>query len=256
MSSFRAQASTELVSIMAVSLLVVFLFIVFAWESLSDVDARQDFNNAHHAVLSLADAANQVYAQGPGSSKIVFITIPSGAELGENYSYIGTPAFLSGVVEPKQITIRYAGSDISAYTKASVHGSFPSKPGSYNMEVVSKGDVVVIQPNLIDIDKSTIYIVMPNDESRSEQIRLFKAVSEDVLVNVSAAWRHEGVNFVFSPTSFYANLTGSAIQLSFSASGANANRFYNSALVIYATGQSSGALERIEIPISVLVQAG
>ncbi|MCX8198224.1 MAG: hypothetical protein N3F07_03475 [Candidatus Micrarchaeota archaeon] len=249
-----AQASAELVSLMAISLLVVFMFSILAWNALSDADAQRDFNDAYQSVRALADAADYVYGQGEGASRIVSITIPSGADMGKNATYIGKPQGSSPSIEPKQITIRYGGNDISAYTSARLHGFFPPNPGTFNMEVVRKADAVLIQPNVIDVDAKSVAVVMPNGETRTVRLKVYKSASENVSVNVSFMWNYNEVSLSAYPASFSATYQGFPVVLSFSSSGAVAGSPFNGMLILTAAGQQSNASERVEIPISVSVR--
>jgi len=255
MRTKSGQASVELLSILAVALLVVFTFSVLSLNTLSDVEAQQSINDARNSVQALADAADQVYLQGSGASQVVYITIPSEAEFGENLTYIGKPANAPANSEPKLISMYLGGNDISASTKARLTGSFPLQAGSYNMKVLSQGSTVSIQPNLIEVDRAALAVTMSNDEMRTMKLRVFKAANENVSVEVYNNWGHTQVTFSTDPSSFDANVTGSNITLVFTAHGADAKGAYNSNLMLSATGQLSGAKETVEIPISVNVPA-
>lgn len=249
------QASVELISIMGISLLVVFVFSILAAQFFSDVSSRQNYSDARASVKALAEAAESAYAQGEGATKTVFISLPPNTAFGPNLTYIGKPSNAPGAAEAKAISINVDGADISAYTPMAVSGSFPPSPGAYRMKIVSRGSHVSIFPYVLDLDRYSVFVSMAQNESRQATVKVYSAVSEPVNVEVGYDWLFPEVNFTVSPVSFSTAANSTTLDLVFNSS-LNASGIHNSQLIINATGSTSGINESIAVPITVDVQAG
>lgn len=249
------QASVELISIMGISLLVVFVFSILAAQFFSDASSQQDYSDARSSVKALAEAAESVYAQGEGATRVVFIKLPPNTAFGSSQTYVGAPSNAPANAEEKAISISVEGTDVSAYTSMAVSGSLPPSIGAYRMKVVSRGSYVSIFPYVIDLDRYAVFVSMAQNESRQATVKVYGAVSEPVNVEVSYDWFFQEVNFTVSPVSFSTAANSTTLALLFNSSQ-NASGMHNSQLIINATGSASGISDSISIPITVDVQAG
>ncbi len=248
------QASAELMSIMGISLLVVFVFSILAAQFFSDASSQQNYNDAKASVKALAEAAASAYAQGEGATKIVFIKLPPNTAFGPDQTYIGKPSNAPGAAEAKAISINVDGTDVSSYTPMAVSGSFPPSIGAYRMKVVSRGSYVSIFPYVIDLDRYAVFVSMAQNESRQATVKVYGAVSEPVNVEVGYSWLFQEVNFTVSPVSFSTSANSTSLNMVFNSS-LIASGMHNSQLIINATGSTSGISDSISIPITVDVQA-
>ena len=246
----RGQISAEFISILGIGLLIVLLFLALSASRLFDVNQQQNYDNAHTSVSALAEAANSVYAQGEGASRVVSVVLPGNTEFSK--SYIGSPAGSGAVAN--MIDININGTDTVSITDAPLSGSFPSTPGTYQMEVLSRGSYVSIITYLIDLDSYSISISMGKNQTRGAMVRAYRTSAEGVNLTAYSGWNFPGaVNLSVSPSSFQATPAGTVISLQFNSSS-GASGFYSSQLIIAAQGDASGANESITVPITVNVK--
>ena len=227
-------------------------FLALSASRLSDINSQQNYNNAQASVSALADAADSVYAQGEGASKIVTVTLPGNTNF--TSSYIGKPQSAGNIIS-NEIDINVAGTDTIAIANAPLSGSFPAVPGTYQMKVLSQGSGVTISPYLIDSDLGSVSVSMGQGQSRTATLNVYRTAGEDVNVSIFTSWDFPSdVNLsIFPNSSFNATPEGTAVSLTFNSSG-TASGFYSSQMILTASGTASGTNETIPIPVTVDVQ--
>ena len=247
------QASTEFTVIIAISLMLIIVFLILATQSMADIGRQQDIVDAREAVNMLSDAANAVYAQGEGATRVVGIKLPQSTQFGGS-TFIGKPASAPASAPSRSIGISIYGNDVVAQAKAPLAGAFPSIPGNYQMRVRSYGSHVSIQPALLSLDAESIFVSMAQGEVRQETFIAYLSQSaKSANVTVSCAWGHDAsVNMLFYPGNFSAEHKGTNISLAFYAIP-HAYGTFNSEMEIFASSSSIGN-ETFRLPISVTVQ--
>lgn len=118
----RGQVSIEYVVIMGFLLLLIIPLTAY---SFIEVKRSTQMNNAEDTVNTLANAADEVYALGPGSKKYVQITIPGGV----------TQSSVSNREVQFKMTIFGGTSDVFAPTKAELEGAIPTTSGPHRIYV-------------------------------------------------------------------------------------------------------------------------
>ena len=250
----KGQISAEFISILGIGLLIVLFFLALSASRLFDINAQQNYEDAHSSVRALAEAADSVYAQGEGASRIVTVTLPGNTNFAS--SYIGAP---SGAVA-NAIDMNINGTDTLAITNAPLSGAFPQSPGTYQMKVISRGSSVHISAYLVNLDAYSVSIAMGKNQTRPAAIRLYKMVAarEDVNISVYSGWGFtDDVNFSISPLDFNAAPGGTPISMNFTSYASTAPGFYNSQLIITVKGiidNMTVANETITVPMTVNVQ--
>lgn len=78
----KGQVGVEYLTITAFLLLVAIILFVFGFTTFNETSKR---NKADNAVKSIASAANQVYALGPGNIVFVEIELPEGIKSGSTF---------------------------------------------------------------------------------------------------------------------------------------------------------------------------
>ena len=129
----RGQVAIEYMMIVGLVLLVL---IPVAYYSLKEIQTSTIQNSAEDAVRTLAIAADEVYALGPGSRKLVEVNVPEGVVQVE----IGCPGTCQEIEERKiMLTISIYGNeaDIFARAKSQVQGSISISSGRKSVEVVA-----------------------------------------------------------------------------------------------------------------------
>ncbi len=247
----RGQASVELLSILAIALLVILVFSVLAIDTVISTGRQQAAADARDAARSLATAAESVYFQGGGASKTVVIRLPASTVFDPNLTYVGRPA--NSTAEPTTININIGDTDETAISPVPLSGSFPGSPGTFRMRVVSRGNYVSIRPYVVDLDKDSVFIAMGRGQMRSENLTVYSATTDPVNVTLIANWGFSDVSFGLSPTSLSPTPAGASAGLAFTSS-AGAGGIYNSEIIVQATDTLTGVNEAISVPVSVHVQ--
>lgn len=148
----RGQVSIEYIMIIGLLLLVTIPLFVYAFV---EVKRNVQMNHAEDAVSTLANAANTVYALGPGSKKYVWITTPGGI----------TQTHVEGNEISMKMYIFGGESDVFASTKPTVIGSIPTGQGAHRVAVESLGSGVVrIGEAPADVEKPLITRMYPDLE--------------------------------------------------------------------------------------------
>jgi uncharacterized protein (UPF0333 family) len=118
----KAQTSIEFLVILGIALLVIVVGITISQNQQSAVVNQKDNSDIRNTLYDLSSAAKEVYAQGEGSKKRVYITLPSSYEAQNSY------------VANKSIKIRNAGSDQLVVENFNLRGYLPKTPGSHHLE--------------------------------------------------------------------------------------------------------------------------
>jgi len=118
----KAQASIEYVLLIGILLMIVIPLFYYATEK-SSTNIR--LSQAEDVVVSLAQAAEQVYALGPGSKVYVWVVIPSGVQ---STSVAGSEISLTMGIYGNM-------SDVTAVTRAPVTGNITTQRGTRKIPV-------------------------------------------------------------------------------------------------------------------------
>ena len=73
----KAQTSVEFLLLTGVAVLVLTAAIIISTERIGDVVKNKEQNDAKNTVMDLSAAAKEVYSQGEGAKRQVYISIPS-----------------------------------------------------------------------------------------------------------------------------------------------------------------------------------
>jgi hypothetical protein len=244
----KGQVSTEVIVILAFSLLVISAFLFFSTSVLSEKEIGQDAAEAYNSILLLASAADSVSKENEGAFRIVTITIPASANL--NFSFIGS---LNNSTDSNTIGIKIGQQEFYAYTYPKVSGFFPDRFGTFKMKVKNEGDKVTIKPQLISIDKYSILLAMNQSGSKNISINISKEYAENISIFVFSSWNYSNINLNISPKSFVLNQQTQNINLIFNTTFPEPLKYYSSSIVIVAN--STSQKETIVIPVSVFINA-
>jgi hypothetical protein len=247
-----AQASTEAIMALGISLIIILAFVSVGFNLLSEHAREQQGSEAYQSVHDLAFAADEVYLQGEGAMKLVRIKLPSSTILDSNATYIGKPAYLqnNSSSASNMIAINYTWGEAFAVTQEKVVGAFPPLPGIHTMRVSSKGGSVLIYPALVGLSANSIYASLGANKSRIFELRLYKTYPENISISISKVWAISGINVTISNTSFSLNESPASAYVNFSAGSLPAG-IYSSSLIISATAAASNLSETISLPFSV-----
>ncbi len=236
----RAQASIEYLFIVAIAVLVVTLIVIIAQGYMSQVQNKKDTSDVMNSLSDLSSAAKEVYAQGEGSRKLVFVQLPSGYE--PDKSSVGN----------KSIQIRSSGTDYVSLENFNVHGYLPGAPGNYWVWVTSEGNRVRIGPAMMDLSKNRIFLTMERNTTATTSFTVTNAWTKNITVTGTTTWTPTDVSMSGVPYSFYLGANNSeTISLQFQANWV-AGGTYNGNIGLNAN-DGSGATETADIPVTVFV---
>ncbi|MFH1785613.1 MAG: vWA domain-containing protein [Candidatus Micrarchaeota archaeon] len=240
MQSSKAQTSMEFLIILTIAMLVLIVIVVMSQGQITTIQNMNDNTNARNSLLDLSSAAKEVYAQGEGSKKLVYVQLPSTYE--PEYS----------VVVNKSIRIRAAGTDHVSLENFNVRGYLPSSPGGHWVWVVSEGNRVRIGDAMMELSKNRIYVVMDSNSTESISFSVKNIWVRDFDVNTVTTWNNPDVQMTGVPSSFSLTVDDSeTIDLEFT-STFDAGGTYVGKIELIAL-DSLGYTENVDVPVTVYV---
>ncbi len=239
MAGKKGQTSVEFLIILAVALLVLTATIAIALQNIDSINAQKDQDSASNAVMDLGSAAKDVYAQGVGARKDVYIVIPSSYNPAN--SFVGNQAIKMS-----------AGSDYVDIENFNLRGSLPKTYGPQWVWVVSEGNDVLIGNGMLEFNPAQVYVVMNSNSTASAQFNVINMWGQGLNVTAASVWTYTGVGMSGVPSQFAlsANATRT-VTLGFT-SGSNSTGFYSGQVDFTAT-DAAGNTEVDWIPVTVEV---
>ncbi len=190
--SRRGQASFEFLAVFAIALVVFLVLIALSQQQLGQLSASKAKNDATAAVNDLAAAVKDVYGEGPGATRAVFVRIPSGVDPARTF------------VQNTSIRLSVGGTDFAVETATCVHGALPSTEDGYTIQVTAEdGGCVLVAAQLLSVTPSyfTIFAFTSNNTQNFNQTLNATNIGSSAL-NVSMTiiqdWSSGSVNVTFS----------------------------------------------------------
>jgi len=254
MPNAKAQASTELLMILGISLLCILFFAIFASSTMIDVQRQKELHDADQSVQRLAEAADYVLAQGNGASLAVSVVLPPSTNIDPQKTYVGKPSGASASISSNRININVGGNDVSAYSGALLAGSFPNASGTYNLNVTSHGTFVNIGDEMVSASPSRLHTTMFRSQTGFFYLTFTSRDSQPVFVNISTSWSGYGPSLSIYPREFVLYGGTSVVRLNFTTDIYDGG-IYSGYLAVNARSTASPATQmNFTIPISVRVQ--
>ncbi len=236
----RAQASVEFLIILAISLVIITLIVLLAQGQINTVQKQKDVADTQNALLDISSAAREVYAQGEGSKKQIYIQLPSGYRPSE--SFVGN----------QSICIRVEGTDYAVVENFNVHGSLPGTPGGHWIWVISEGSRVRIGLAMMELDKNNIYLLMSANSTATTSFTVTNIWTSGINVSTATTWSTPDVAMGGVPSAFSLNQgAANQIVLQFTA-GPDSGGFYIGEIELNAS-DGRGSTDSVTIPITVEV---
>jgi uncharacterized protein (UPF0333 family) len=132
----KAQATVELIVILAISLLVLSIIIFAGTEHMRTLRLQANLAKAQQAANTIAQTAELVYAHAPGSAQTIVADFP------ENTA--PERVFLQGRFVNIGVYTGNAITDINAKTSMPLKGSLPKTGGVHRIKVESREGYVLI----------------------------------------------------------------------------------------------------------------
>jgi len=238
--NLKAQTSVEFLLILAASMFIIVIIAILVQSQINTVQTQKNSMDAKNSLLDLSSAAKEVYAQGEGSKKLVYVQLPSSYEANQSF------------VINKTIWIRAAGTDYVSIENFNVHGRLPNTPGSHWVWVVSEGNRVRIGDAMMELNKNRIYLVMNSDTTTTESFTVENIWIKNIDINTHTTWTTADVTLSGVPLTFQLSVNETdLIQLQFVAGSGSSGVYYGG--IELNADDGYGATESTTIPITVVV---
>lgn len=235
----KAQSSLEFLVILAVALVIFLAIVTTSQDQLTKINITKSEKTSKATVDTIAAAAEDVYSQGIGARKRVFVEFPDG------YSPV------SSFVKNRTINLNFLGSDITASTPFDVYGVLPAVTGSTWVWVISEGNIVRIGNASLLVSKNSISTTLSRNSTKNETFYVQNGGNGVMSVNVNQNWPNVNVVLSTLPASFSLNPGQSQlVTLTFQADN-NAVGLYSGSLDIIGTIGSTN--ETINLPVAANV---
>ncbi len=233
------QLSVEFLLLLAITLIVLLGAIIISQSSDINLKQTKIRGEAQNTVNDLGAAAKEVYAQGTGAKKQVYITIPEGFEPQESF------------IANKSIKIRVAGSDYVDIESFEMRGTLPASVGGQWIWVVSEGNAVRIGYAMLSMDKNSLVINMEPNSSRNAQLRVTNIWHKEINVSLDKVWPIADVLLTQGPTSF-ALQPGQSQDIDIALiPNSNALGFFSGTMIVSA--QDGSVEEQLKVPLTLIV---
>ena len=237
----KAQASVEFLVLLAAAVFILTAAVILSSEQIGDLNKQKEQNNARDAILDISTAAKEVYSQGEGAKKQVYVILPSSYE--PNASW----------VENNSIKLRARGTDFASVEDFDVHGSLPGTTGAHWVWVVSEGNKVRIGAAMLLLSKNSIYVILDKNDSESISFSVKNVWDSNISVSQTIQWTHTDVSMGVAPSGSF-QLTpeeSQSLDLTFN-SNEYAVGFYTGE-IRFTADDGLGNNETVRLPITVEV---
>lgn len=181
----RGQLTVEFLLMLAILLVIIVAFFYISQGSEAGVRQAKIKGESLSTLKDLSAAAKEVYAQGTGAKKQVYITIPEGYE--PEKSFIGNST----------IKMRVSGNDYIENEQFDLHGTLPASPGGHWVWVLSEGSGVRIGYALIEVSLPALVVNMEPNSSREAGFSIRNIWYSDV--NITEALELSGIDGALAP---------------------------------------------------------
>ncbi len=236
----KGQTSIEFLLILAVAMVVLISAILISQERVATITQQKTISDAKNTVEDLAAAAKDVYAQGIGARKQVFVEIPSG--------YSASSSFVGN----KTIKIKVAETDYLSTLPFNVRGFLPKTAGGHWVWVTSEGNRVRIGDAMIELSKDKIYLIMYSNSTDESSFSVKNIWDKNINVSTITTWTAIDVTMSGVPVAFSLDVDElDIIDLQFTASYESEGLY--SGKIEFTADDGAGSRDSVDISIIVEV---
>lgn len=241
-SRSRGQSTIELITIVAVAIIILAVLVDFTANQVNYLQKQQAIKTAELAIQSLISTSNDLYTQGPGATRYVQLTWPYGVESS------GTG------IQDHSIVVTVYGTTVSGTATPALTGTLPIHSGLQNIRVRAFDGFVMIGEMDVSANPTTITASLPRSNFDNTNIILTSGAAEDASITITKSWSHTDVNLNITPSS---GTLAAGSTLAFDANllaGSSAVGTYTGTITVTATFPSS--VQTLVIPVQANVNAG
>src|SRR3989338_10571505 len=136
----KGEVSTEFLVIITIMFLFLSVVIYLVQEQKTSVDRIKSQSDTDNTISQIGAAAGDVYSQGEGARRRVFVQIPPGYDFEKSF------------VSNNLININVDGTDHAFTTDFEVRGSLPATYGGHWIWAISEGNKVRIGSVMFTVD--------------------------------------------------------------------------------------------------------
>ena len=238
----KGQTSFELVLIAAVALIVLLTFYFLMQGQIADLNKTKTGNEAKDALSDISSAAKEVYSQGVGAKKKVFITIPPGVDS------------ISTEITGKNIRLNADENDYVQTEEFDMHGTLPTNPGKYLIWVVSEGNKVRIGYGMVELSRNTLLVTMEPDDKVAKGFAISNIWANQINVSLASTWSDNSTSFALDKNNAEQAAGTNGTFTAYFTTNDRAVGIYTTEIEITAS-DSSGNSEVVKLPVILQVLA-
>jgi|GEM_PF-3217379 len=236
----KAQTSVEFLSILAITLVIMAIIVIMASGQITTIQNIKDQSDVKNSIYDLSSAAKEVYSQGEGSRKLVYISLPSSYE--PDFSYVAN----------NTIVIRAAGTDQATVETFDMHGTLPTTAGKHWVWVLSEGSRVRIGVAMVELDNNRIYEVMDCNSTGAADFTITNIWDREINITTAVTWTAPNLSMEGVPEEIVLGIGDSQeIDLEFEADEGTGGVYIGS--IELTITDKDGNTDNLDVPITVEV---
>ena len=185
----KGQSSVELLIILSMVLVILAFIYIASHQQVTESEAQLRVSQAKLTVSRIAAAAREVYSEGPGSVRVVTVTIPDAniaARTGVfNESVINIGLYLAA-----------GSSDVNEKVGFRVveGANFPKSPGTYSINIRAyEGYVMAGDPSYTVLPGTVAFQMLPTASS-TQVLNVTNHGNSSLTINLSLSWSNAGTS--------------------------------------------------------------
>ncbi len=186
----KGQTSAEFLTLLLAGLIILVIVLAIAYDQFTALQLTKGAMEARNSVETLKSAASEVYGQGEGARRLVYIQIPPNYE--PNTSFVAN----------RTISLKVRGNDVASTTGFDVYGTLPGTEGGHFVWVISEGNRVRIGNIFLFVNKNSLLVQMLQTQSKSDNFTVQNIGTKPINVTITRNWLHSDVSAAVSETAF------------------------------------------------------
>ncbi len=237
----KGQTSAEFLLLLGIAIFIVTATVIVSNEQIGTMSGMKEQNDAQNALLDISSAAKDVYSQGAGAKKRVYVNLPPSYDVSN-----------SGIAN-KSIKISARGTDFASVEDFEVHGSLPSTSGSHWVWVFSEGNTVRIGTAMLSVSKNSVFVLMNANSSTSDSFKVESQWDDQITVTATASWTPTEVSMDVLPATPFTLNQGEDNTIDMSFISSSMAMGYHNGKVVLTADDGLGNQETLNVPVTVEV---
>ncbi|MDD5337297.1 MAG: hypothetical protein PHS02_02335 [Candidatus ainarchaeum sp.] len=190
MRACRAQGTVEFLVMIVAALLLLSIIYVIAGREITEIQKSKQSGDARIASSTLASAAKEVYYQGQGARKQVYVYFPPEYEPSSSY------------IANRTVYLSVGASSYAESLDFDVHGSLPFTAGGNFVWIISEGSSVRIGSTYLFVRRSSLPVSMGQSATASQDFYVKNVGNDTINITVAKSWPYSDVTVSVSASNF------------------------------------------------------